>query len=76
MCVYGGGGGVLGVDLHTVVFGEEQLETRTAVNVPATIERLLQLLGEEPNKTTIGSLRVGGANIRTITSTRGVHYTG
>jgi hypothetical protein len=45
-----------------------------AVNVPATIDRVLQLLGEEPNNETIGPFRVGDANVRTITSTRGAMY--
>jgi hypothetical protein len=67
-------GDVLGVDLHTVAFDEEQLETTMAVNVPATIDRVLQLLGEEPNNEAIGPFRVGDANVRTITSTRGAMY--
>jgi hypothetical protein len=62
-------GGVLGVDIHTVAFDEEQLKTTMAVNVPATIKRVLQLLGEETNKTTSGTFRVGDATVRTITST-------
>jgi hypothetical protein len=37
---------VLGVDLHTVAFDEEQLETTMAVSVPPTIDRVLQLCGE------------------------------
>jgi hypothetical protein len=32
------------------------------------------LLGEEPNNETIGPFRVGDANVRTITSTRGAMY--
>jgi hypothetical protein len=65
---------VLCVDLHTVAFDEQQLETTMAVNVPATIDRVLQLLGEEPNNETIGPFRVGDATIRTISSTRGAMY--
>jgi hypothetical protein len=67
-------GDVLGVDLHTVGFDEEQLETTMAVNVPATIDRVLQLLGEEPNNATSGPFIAGDANVRTITSTRGAMY--
>jgi hypothetical protein len=67
-------GDVLGVDLHTVAFDEEQLETTMAVNVPATIDRVLQLLGEEPKNETIGPFRVGDDNVRNITSTRGAMY--
>jgi hypothetical protein len=66
--------GVLGVDLHTVAFDEEQLETTVAVNVPVTIDRVFQLLGEEPNNATIGPFRVGDANVYAITSTWGSVY--
>jgi hypothetical protein len=68
-------GGVLGVDLHTVAFDKEQLEITMTVHVPATIDSVLQLLGEEPNNTTSGPFRVGDANIRPITSTRCAMYT-
>jgi hypothetical protein len=64
-------GDVLGVDLHTVAFDEEQLETTMAVNVPATIDWVLQLLGEEPNNATIGPFHVGDTNVSNITSTHG-----
>jgi hypothetical protein len=67
-------GDVLGADLRTVAYDEEQLETTVAVNVPATIDCVLQLLGEEPNNTTIRPFRVGDANVRTTTSTRGSMY--
>jgi hypothetical protein len=67
-------GDVLDVDLHTVAFYEEQMETTMAANVPATIDQVLQLLGEESNNATIGPFRVGDANVRTITSTRGAMY--
>jgi hypothetical protein len=50
---------VLGVDLHAVAFDEEQLKMTTAANVLANIERVLQLLGEEPNTTTIGAIPGG-----------------
>jgi hypothetical protein len=62
-------GCVLCVYLRTVEFDDEQLETMMSVNVPATIDRMLQLLGEEPNNTTIGPFWVGDANARTIMST-------
>jgi hypothetical protein len=45
-----------------------------SANVPATIDRVLQLLGEEPNNATIGPFRVGDANVRTIMSTRDAMY--
>jgi hypothetical protein len=66
-------GDVVGVDLHKVAFDEEQLETTMAVNVPETIDRMLQLLGEDPSNTTIGPFRV--EDVITITSTRGTMYT-
>jgi hypothetical protein len=67
-------GGVIGVDLRTVAFDGDQLETTTAVNVPASIEWVLQLLGEEPTWETIGLFRVGEANVRIVTSTRQAVY--
>jgi hypothetical protein len=57
-------GNILGVDFHTVSFDGEQLETTMAVNVPATIDQVLQLLGEEPNNAAIGPFRVGDANVK------------
>jgi hypothetical protein len=67
-------GDVTGVDLQTVAFNEEQLETTASVNVPTSLELVLQLLGKYPNAQTIGPYRVGDANIRTITSPRGTMY--
>jgi hypothetical protein len=67
-------GDVVGVDLQTVVFDEEQLETTSSFNVPASLDLVLQLLGEEPNATMIGPYCVRSINVRTITSTRGATY--
>jgi hypothetical protein len=57
-----------------VAFNEEKLDTATAVNAPTSLERVLQLLGEEPNAETIGPFRVCKANVWTITSTRCAMY--
>jgi hypothetical protein len=54
-------GDVTGVDMVTVAFDEEQLDYVSAVNVPQTIDRAIQLLQEEPTHHTIGPLRVGDA---------------
>jgi hypothetical protein len=54
----------------TVAFDEDQLDCVSAVNVPRTIERIIQLLEEEPTHKTIGPLRVGYANVCTVTATR------
>jgi hypothetical protein len=67
-------GDVLVVNLHAVAFDEEQLEMTTAANVLANIERVLQLLGEEPTKTPIVPFWVGDTNLRTIMSTQDAMY--
>jgi hypothetical protein len=38
-------GDVAGVDLQTVAFDEEQLETTSSVNVPSSLDLVLQILG-------------------------------
>jgi hypothetical protein len=68
-------GEVTGVDMVTVAFDEEQLDYVSAVNVPrTTIERVIQLLEEEPSHHTIGPLRVGDTRVRTVTATRSCMY--
>jgi hypothetical protein len=67
-------GEVTGVDMVTVSFDEEQLDYVSAGNVPRTIERVIQLLEEDPAHHTIGPLRVGEANVRTVTATRSCMY--
>jgi hypothetical protein len=67
-------GGVTGVDLATVAFDEEQLDYVLAVNVHRAIEQVVQLLKEEPTHKAIGPLRVGDANVRTVTATRTCMY--
>jgi hypothetical protein len=57
-CYQGG----VSVDLTTVPFDEDQLDYVLAVNFPCTIERVIQLLEEEPTHKTIGPLCVGDAN--------------
>jgi hypothetical protein len=51
--------------MATVAFDEDQLDCMSAVNIPRTIERVLQ----EPTHKTIGPFRVGDANVRTVTVT-------
>jgi hypothetical protein len=67
-------GDVAGVDLQTIAFDDEKLETKSSVNVPSSLELVLQLLGEDTNATTIGPFCVGDANVHTTTSTRGAMY--
>jgi hypothetical protein len=67
-------GDVASVDMVTVAFDEEQLDYASAVNVPRTIDRAIQLLEEEPTHHTIGPLRVGDANVCTVTATRTYMY--
>jgi hypothetical protein len=62
------------VDLHTVTFDKEQLETMASVNVPVSLELVLQVLGKEPNAQTIGPYRVGDTNFRTIIGTHRAMY--
>jgi hypothetical protein len=49
--------GVTGVDLATVAFNEEQLDYVSAVDVPRAIERVVQLLEEEPMYNMTSTLR-------------------
>jgi hypothetical protein len=63
------GGGVNGVDMVTVAFNEEQLDYVSAVKVPRTIDRATQLPEEERTHHTSGPIRVGNANVCTITAT-------
>jgi hypothetical protein len=58
----------------TVAFDQEHLDYVSAVNVPLTIERVIQLLEEEPTHKTIGPLHVGHKNVRTVTATRTCMY--
>jgi hypothetical protein len=67
-------GDMTGVDMVTVAYDEEQLDYVSAVNVPRTIDRAIQLLEEEPTHHTIEFLRVGNSNISTITATRTCMY--
>jgi hypothetical protein len=57
------------VDIVTVDFDEEQLNYVYAVNVPITIDRVIQVLDEEPTHKTIVPLHVGDVNVRTVTVT-------
>jgi hypothetical protein len=67
-------GDVTGVDIVTVVFDEEQIDYVSAINVPRTIDRAIQILKEEPTHHTTGPLRVGDASVRTVTATRTCMY--
>jgi hypothetical protein len=60
--------------MFTLAFDEEQLHYVSAVNVPRTIDRAIQLLEEEPTHHTIGPLHVGDVNVCTITTTRNCMY--
>jgi hypothetical protein len=46
----------------------------SAVNVPITIERVIQLLEEDPAHHTIGPLHKGDDNVMTVTTTRTCMY--
>jgi hypothetical protein len=67
-------GGVTVVDMATVAFDEEQLDYVSAVNVPRTIESIIQVFEEEPTHKMIGPLHVGDADVRTVTATRTCMY--
>jgi hypothetical protein len=73
MRTFGYEGGVGGVDIATIAFDEAQLAITVNVIVPVTIERVQQLLSEEPSAATLGPFFAGDANMRTM-KTRSVAY--
>jgi hypothetical protein len=66
-------GDVSGVDICTVAFEPKQLEIMVDVNVPGSMERVMQLLNDEPGRETLGPFAAIDANVRT-TKTRGMAY--
>jgi hypothetical protein len=59
-------GDVSGVDISTVAFSSQQLNTIPDVIIPGSVVRVQQLLIEEPNHETLGPFKATDANMRTI----------
>jgi hypothetical protein len=66
-------GDVSGIDICTVAFEPKQLEIMVDANVPGSMERVMQLLNDEPGRETLGPFAATDANVRT-TTTRGMAY--
>jgi hypothetical protein len=52
-------GDVAGLDLQTADFNKEQLETTSSVNVPSSLDLILQLLGRNPIQPRLGPIAWG-----------------
>jgi hypothetical protein len=66
MHTFGYGGDVAGVDITTFAFDEAQLVIMVDVIVPGAVERVRQLLSDEPTVTTLGPFMTGDVNVRTM----------
>jgi hypothetical protein len=66
-------GDVSGVDICTVAFEPKQLAIMADGNVPGSMERVMQLLNDEPGRETLGPFAATDANVRT-TKTQGMVY--
>jgi hypothetical protein len=74
MCTFAFEGDVSGVDISTMVFDENQLTITPDVTMPGTLDRVRQLLNDEPNfSETIGPFKATDANVRT-TKTHALAY--
>jgi hypothetical protein len=73
MATMGFGGDVSGLDICTSAFDPTQLAITDDVIVPGTIDRVQQLLSEDPGRDKLGPLNAPDANIRTM-KTRGMGY--
>jgi hypothetical protein len=68
MCTFAFEGYVSGVDVSTMVFGENQLTITQDITVPGTLDRVCQLINDEPNAESINPLKATDANIKTTNS--------
>jgi hypothetical protein len=66
-------GDVAGIDVCTIAFDAAQLEVTPDVVVPSTLDRVQQLLNEEPGCDVLGPFKSLDVNVRT-TKTRGMGY--
>jgi hypothetical protein len=73
MVTMGFEGDVSGLDICTLAFDLTQLAITDNVIVPGTIDRVQQLLSEEPGQYQLGPFKATDANTRTI-KTRGMGY--
>jgi hypothetical protein len=64
---------VYGVDVSTVVFYENQLTITPGTIVPGMLDRIHQLLNNEPIVETLGPFKATNANVRS-TKTRALAY--
>jgi hypothetical protein len=64
-------GDVAGIDICTVAFDSSQLEVTPDIVVPGTLNRVKQLLNEDPGCDTLGLFKSSDVNVRT-TKTRGM----
>jgi hypothetical protein len=53
------------IDICTVVFDPSQLEITTDVVVPSTLDRMQQLLNEEPGREALGPFKSSYVNVQT-----------
>jgi hypothetical protein len=69
-------GDVSGVDILTVAFDEHRLTFTVGIIVPpGTVERMFQLLADEPAKEVLGPFKSTDANMHTMESRLMVVYT-
>jgi hypothetical protein len=73
MVTMGFEGDISGMDICTLAFDPTQLAITDDVIVPGTIDRVQQLLSQEPGRDQLGPCQANGANTRT-TKTRCMGY--
>jgi hypothetical protein len=66
-------GDAAGIDVCTVAFNASQLEVTLDVFMPSTLDRVQQLLNEEPGRDDLGPFKPSDVNVRT-TKTRCMGY--
>jgi hypothetical protein len=66
-------GDVVGIDACTIAFDASQLAVTPDIFVPGTLDRVQQLLNEEPGLDSLGPFKSSEANVRT-TKNRGMGY--
>jgi hypothetical protein len=69
-------GDATGLDIATVAFNKNQLAITAGVFVPGSIERMLQLLSDEPTAQLFGPYKASDANVCTTNcrSTTYIHF--
>jgi hypothetical protein len=64
----------LGVDVYTIAFNESQLAILRDVTTSDTVERVQQLLSEDPTAMTLGPYTADEANVRTFKTRAMAHF--